>query len=145
MTHSITDKCNGCGSCVTVCPIGAITGEKKKKHSINRDICINCEACGAICVFKAVVDFSGHARGHIKRSQWPKPSIDLEKCYSCDNCVSICPAHVLEMRVVERGELNKKNRMAEYPVLMNSKGCISCSWCSDACNFYAITMKVTQS
>ena len=49
------DLCNGCGACVRVCPSGAISGKKKKPHSIDTSACIRCGACYDICKFKAVL------------------------------------------------------------------------------------------
>jgi len=46
--------CNGCGACVRACPTGAITGEKKKPHSINADLCVRCASCVLACKFKAI-------------------------------------------------------------------------------------------
>lgn len=48
------ELCKGCGLCVRVCPSNAITGEKKKPHSLSADICIKCGACFDVCKFDAV-------------------------------------------------------------------------------------------
>lgn len=50
----IEEFCTGCGACMRVCPAKAITGEKKKPHSISADICIKCDACFDVCKFDAV-------------------------------------------------------------------------------------------
>ena len=49
------DKCTGCGSCARACPQGAITGEKKKPHTIDTSACIRCGVCMDTCKFDAVV------------------------------------------------------------------------------------------
>jgi NADH:ubiquinone oxidoreductase subunit F (NADH-binding)/(2Fe-2S) ferredoxin len=55
LTYSIIeDACKGCTACTLVCPSGAITGEKKKPHTINPDLCIKCGACFDKCKFKAI-------------------------------------------------------------------------------------------
>ncbi len=55
LTYSIIEKsCTGCTACARVCPSGAITGEKKKPHVINQDLCIKCGACFDTCKFKAI-------------------------------------------------------------------------------------------
>ncbi|MBI5142405.1 MAG: NADH-quinone oxidoreductase subunit NuoF [Nitrospirae bacterium] len=51
----LDDKCKGCGVCLRACPAGAITGEKKKPHSIDRAKCVKCGACFDVCKFKAVL------------------------------------------------------------------------------------------
>jgi NADH:ubiquinone oxidoreductase subunit F (NADH-binding)/NAD-dependent dihydropyrimidine dehydrogenase PreA subunit/(2Fe-2S) ferredoxin len=50
----IEEKCKGCGACLRACPAGAITGEKKKPHVIDPDVCIKCGACFDVCKFKSV-------------------------------------------------------------------------------------------
>ncbi|HSW64457.1 MAG TPA: NADH-ubiquinone oxidoreductase-F iron-sulfur binding region domain-containing protein [Dissulfurispiraceae bacterium] len=47
-------KCKGCAMCVTVCPVGAITGSKKQPHKLNQEACIKCGACTAKCKFNAI-------------------------------------------------------------------------------------------
>ena len=55
LTYSIiAEACKGCTACTRVCPTGAITGEKKKPHVLNQDICIKCGACFETCKFKAI-------------------------------------------------------------------------------------------
>ncbi|MDR2780118.1 MAG: NADH-quinone oxidoreductase subunit NuoF [Synergistaceae bacterium] len=52
--YVITDNCRGCGLCKKVCPVDAISGEVKAKHTIDPDKCIKCGACQAKCPFKAI-------------------------------------------------------------------------------------------
>ena len=50
----VPDLCKGCGLCSKQCPAGAIAGELKKPHSINRGKCTGCGTCLEKCAFKAV-------------------------------------------------------------------------------------------
>ncbi len=54
ITYTITDDCTGCMACIKVCPVEAITGEKKKIHLIDQDLCTQCGACFAVCNFDSI-------------------------------------------------------------------------------------------
>ena len=51
---SINDKCIGCTACARKCPVKAISGELKSRHSIDQNICIKCGNCLDACKFGAV-------------------------------------------------------------------------------------------
>jgi NADH-quinone oxidoreductase subunit F len=55
LTYSVDpDKCVGCTLCTKVCPVGAISGERKEVHTIDLELCTKCDACRKACKFDAV-------------------------------------------------------------------------------------------
>ena len=137
MSYQITDSCNGCTACTKICPVEAITGEKKSVHQINSSLCIDCGACGRICPEEALTDTLGKKCLRIpSRALWPKPVFDLKRCASCHVCVDGCPVHCLSMR------LNGKKDKHERPFLAAAKSCISCGFCQEDCPVSSVSMTV---
>lgn len=134
MSYRITESCNGCAACVKWCPVSAISGEKKALHAIDRDLCIECGACGRICPQGSVQDAFGITSVMQKKSQWEKPQFDIKECMVCGICIDACPAGCLGHITLSDGSKQ------ETVGLVDEKICIGCSFCRRECPVDAITM-----
>jgi len=54
LSFIIQDNCVGCGACKRVCPVNAISGNRKEKHVISQQLCIKCGQCYLACKFNAI-------------------------------------------------------------------------------------------
>ena len=61
-------KCISCGTCVAICPVGAIDFDKDGKAIIDRSKCIRCGACQASCPVEAI-DLNKNTEQGAKPSQ----------------------------------------------------------------------------
>ena len=139
MSYTITEKCNGCGACVRLCPADAISGEKKKLHRIEETLCIECGACGRVCPQSSILDAGGTQCVMIKKSEWPKPELLLETCMACTICIDTCPTGCLAM-----SDKPRDKGVDAYPYLKNAKACIGCGLCCLECPADALVMKMPE-
>jgi ferredoxin len=78
------ETCIGCGLCIDVCPLDAISMAPEKKASIS-EICVDCQACTRVCPKEAITPAPS---GLEAPPGWkPEPREGGVKCLSCPiNC-----------------------------------------------------------
>ena len=53
MAYVITDNCVACGTCISACPVEAIS--EGDIYVIDADTCIDCGTCAGVCPSEAIV------------------------------------------------------------------------------------------
>ena len=48
------DTCIGCGACIGVCPVSALSLDNDGKANCDEDVCIDCGACVGTCPVSAI-------------------------------------------------------------------------------------------
>ena len=133
--YQITDECVGCTLCAKNCPVNAITGALKEKHTINEEVCIRCGVCGRLCAKGAVLTDKGVPAVKEAKKDWAKPVVNTATCAGCSVCVVNCPKQCLEITgPKEHGDIRT------VVALVRPEDCIACGKCADACPIRAIKL-----
>ena len=48
------DRCIGCGACVGVCPVSALSLDENGKSECDEAVCISCFSCTGACPVSAI-------------------------------------------------------------------------------------------
>lgn len=75
--YIIDDKCNQCGTCSKVCPVGNITVDKEV---IFGDYCEACQACIHLCANNAI-----HLKWERSEARWLNPEISVKEIIESNN------------------------------------------------------------
>lgn len=78
--------CVQCGLCIDVCPVGALSRDKKTGAVIvDYGLCTGCESCVSVCPYGAIT---------VDRAI--RKAIKCDLCGGDPKCVKICPEGVLQ-------------------------------------------------
>ena len=136
MPYSITSDCIGCTACMKLCPVQAISGAPKQRHTVNLRRCVSCGVCGRACPKGAILDGHGNPCAAVPRAKWKKPVINAALCSACSMCVSVCRAEALAIAPpAYHGDIHV------FAILKEPKKCIGCGLCESECPLHAISMQ----
>lgn len=79
--------CTQCGVCIDICPVEAITRDKRGVVRINKKDCVGCFMCVGFCPEEAMMQHDDH--------------IEPFKCIACGLCAKECPTGAISIEDIE--------------------------------------------
>ena len=119
--------CIGLGSCVKVCPFGAIRIGENRLPVVDTSLCLGCGLCANQCPQKVLDIIPIDRRVFIRCNNRDKGRIAREECnvscISCGLCVKACPEGAIRLIDDTVGSVS----MIDY------EKCVSCGICVEKC------------
>jgi NAD-dependent dihydropyrimidine dehydrogenase PreA subunit len=84
---NVISVCNQCGKCIEVCPVEAISRNKKGIVLINKKTCVGCFNCVGVCPTGTMF--------------WHEELVIPFKCIACARCTKECPTEAIFMTDVD--------------------------------------------
>jgi len=128
VTESVTQAYAAASRAAIPMAVGRIKAEAVKA-SVDKDICVNCDACEVSCIFNA-----------IEALPFGLPNVIEANCKGCGVCAAECPMGAMQLRhfkdqqiVAAIEALLKPKKLASLggsfePIIL----CFACQWCSYA-------------
>ena len=119
--------CIGLGSCVRVCPFGAIAMGDDRLPVVDAALCLGCELCAAQCPQKLLDMVAIDKQVYVRCSNRDRGRIARDECHvsciSCGLCLMACEHEAIQIVNVKNGSV---------PVIDYEK-CTNCGACVEKC------------
>jgi Na+-translocating ferredoxin:NAD+ oxidoreductase RNF subunit RnfB len=119
--------CIGLGSCVKVCPFGAVTIGDNRLPVVDTSLCLGCGICVAQCPQMLLDLVPINQRVYVRCNNRDKGRVAREECgascISCGICVKACPS----------GAIQLIDNAADSVSMIDYTKCTACGACVEKC------------
>ena len=124
--------CLGFGSCIKICPFGAISMGENGLPKFDYEKCTGCGLCVQQCPQRVITLVNSDSKIHIKcnnRDKGKAAMLDCSvSCISCGLCEKVCPTGAIKLHDDVNGSI---------PIIDYNK-CIECGLCVKKCPRHCI-------